>query len=146
MIGLPPRLVRLLIMDQPQVREIIYQYLHQQELETNEVLARLAACPLTARLAFWILRADQKLGRDPIPVTHEILSDIHCVRRPSITDALHELEGLGAIKSLRRQIIVRDREMLLHAADISATGEQPFHSTEADGRLNRPGFAGDGLL
>jgi CRP-like cAMP-binding protein len=73
MIGLPPRLVRLLVMDQPQLREISYQYLHHQELETNEVLARLAACSLTARLAFWILRAHQKLRHEPIPVTHEVL-------------------------------------------------------------------------
>lgn len=130
MIGLPPRLVRLLVMDQPQAREIIYQYLHHQELETNEVLVRSAACSLTARLAFWILRAHQKLRHEPIPVTHEVLSDIHCVRRPSITDALHELEGLGAIKSLRKQIIVQDRNILLQAADTPAKGEQPFHSTK----------------
>lgn len=134
MIGLPPCLVRMLVMDQPRVREIIYQYLHHQELETNEVLVRSAACPLTARLAFWIVRAHQKLRHEPIPVTHEVLSDIHCVRRPTITDALHELEGLGAIKSLRKQIIVHDREILLQAADTPAKGEQPFHSTKRPSR------------
>ncbi|KQZ62088.1 hypothetical protein ASD54_22295 [Rhizobium sp. Root149] len=123
MVGLPPRLVRLLILNRPPIGEILHNYLLGQALETHEVLTRATACSIVTRLAFWIVRADARLNKGSINITHDALSDIHCVRRPSMTVALQQLEGMGAIRSLRGQIVVLDREVLREAAEMPVHGK-----------------------
>jgi hypothetical protein len=49
-------------------------------------------------------------------MTHEELSLMLGVRRASVTDALHVLEGEQAIRNLRRRVIVRDRAKLVEMA------------------------------
>jgi hypothetical protein len=41
-----------------------------------------------------------------------MLSRMLGVRRAGVTDALHLLEGKGAIRNTRRVVTIRDREML----------------------------------
>jgi DNA-binding FadR family transcriptional regulator len=56
------------------------------------------------------------MGRDRIgnelPLTHDFLALMLGVRRPSVTDALHRLEGEQAIRAERSLIYVRDIEKL----------------------------------
>ncbi|MDP9632415.1 UNVERIFIED_ORG: hypothetical protein J2W85_004500 [Ensifer adhaerens] len=49
---------------------------------------------------------------DELPLTHELLSLMLGVRRPSVTNALHMLEGHRAIRAERALIKVRDRAVL----------------------------------
>jgi CRP-like cAMP-binding protein len=63
------------------------------------------------RLARWILMSQDRLG-DQLPLTHDFLAMTLGVRRSSVTDALHLLEGRRAINATRAKIIVIDRGML----------------------------------
>lgn len=64
------------------------------------------------RLARWVLMCHDRLGGDTMSLTHEFLSIMLAVRRPSVTTALHVLEGEKLIYSQRATITVRDREGL----------------------------------
>jgi CRP-like cAMP-binding protein len=61
------------------------------------------------RLARWILMCHDRTDGDEISLTHEFLSIMLAVRRPSVTTALHVLEGKKLIYSERGVVIVRDR-------------------------------------
>jgi hypothetical protein len=64
---------------------------------------------------------------DEIPLTHEFLSVMLAVRRPSVTTSLHVLEGNHFIRSERGLIIVRDREALeAFARDAYGTPEREY--------------------
>jgi CRP-like cAMP-binding protein len=62
-------------------------------------------------LARWLLMSHDRLG-DTLPLTHEFLGLMLGVRRPSVTDALHLLEGKQLIRAERGLITVRDRKGL----------------------------------
>jgi CRP-like cAMP-binding protein len=72
------------------------------------------------RLARWLLAASTRSGRTHLELTHQHLSQVLGVRRAGITTALHDLEGLGAIKSYRQLIRVTDADLLRRAAEGSA--------------------------
>jgi CRP-like cAMP-binding protein len=64
------------------------------------------------RLARWLLMCQDRLGGDEIVITHEYIALMLAVRRPSVTTALHVLEGKGFIKSVRKLVTVRDRRAM----------------------------------
>ena len=68
--------------------------------------------PTERRLARWLLMCHDRLEGDEIALTHHFIGEMLGVRRASVTDALHILEGEGAIRSHRGLIIVRDRARL----------------------------------
>lgn len=68
--------------------------------------------PTEKRLARWLLMCHDRLEGDEIALTHHFIGEMLGVRRASVTDALHILEGEGAIRSHRSLIIVRDRARL----------------------------------
>ncbi|MFN7026232.1 MAG: helix-turn-helix domain-containing protein [Pseudorhizobium sp.] len=55
--------------------------------------------------------SNDRLG-DEMPLTHEFLSLMLGVRRPSVTEALHLLEEKQAIRANRGLIIIRNRQKL----------------------------------
>jgi CRP-like cAMP-binding protein len=68
------------------------------------------------RLARWLLLCCDRLQTDELWITHDGLADCLGIRRAGVTDALHIIEGKGAIRSLRGRIIIRNRELLLMIA------------------------------
>ncbi|OWO92292.1 Crp/Fnr family transcriptional regulator [Rhizobium esperanzae] len=64
------------------------------------------------RLARWLLMCNDRLGGHEIVITHDYIALMLAVRRPSVTDALHVLEGKGFIKSERKRITVRNRRAM----------------------------------
>lgn len=52
---------------------------------------------------------DDRISGNEIAITHELLSKMLAVRRPSVTTSLHILEGLGLIKSERGVVVIRNR-------------------------------------
>ncbi|PDT44722.1 Crp/Fnr family transcriptional regulator [Sinorhizobium fredii] len=64
------------------------------------------------RLARWLLMCHDRVSGDEIPLTHDFISLMLAVRRPSVTTALHVLEGNGFIRSVRGNIIIRNRQTL----------------------------------
>jgi CRP-like cAMP-binding protein len=67
------------------------------------------------RLARWLLMCNDRLGAE-LPLTHDFLSLMLGVRRPSVTDALHVLEGQRLIYAERSLIKIRNRRGLEEAA------------------------------
>lgn len=79
------------------------------------------------RTARWILLYRDRVRSEEISVTHEELGFMLGVRRQSVTDALHFLEGDGAIRSSRGRIAVRDRARLEElAADTYGFAEAEY--------------------
>jgi len=56
--------------------------------------------------------AHDRVAAPKLQITHEFLSLMLGVRRPSVTDALHLLEGRGLIRSNRNEVVIRDRSGL----------------------------------
>ena len=72
---------------------------------------------LEERLARWLLMANDRLGGDEVPLTHEFLSLMLGVRRAGVTVALHYLEHRALIRLARKQILIMDRKGLEAAAN-----------------------------
>jgi CRP-like cAMP-binding protein len=92
---------------------------------------------IDARLARWILMLDDRVDGGAIPVVHNHIADLLAVRRSGVTTALHVLEGMGAIKSMRGMIMVRDRSVLqqLAAATYGAPEAEYGHLMSRAGRV-----------
>jgi CRP-like cAMP-binding protein len=73
------------------------------------------------RLARWLLMAHDRLRprSDSLPFTHDVIANLLCVRRASVTVALHLLEGDRLIEANRRSITMLDRTGLESRADPS---------------------------
>jgi CRP-like cAMP-binding protein len=67
---------------------------------------------MEARLARWLLMCHDRVEGDEIVLTHEFLASMLGSQRSSVTVTLHVLEGIGAIRSNRGVVIVRDRAKL----------------------------------
>lgn len=64
------------------------------------------------RLARWLLMLHDRIEGDAMPITHGDLASALHVRRASVTDALHVLEGEHMVRCTRGQIVIRDRAAL----------------------------------
>ncbi|RDJ05823.1 helix-turn-helix domain-containing protein [Rhizobium grahamii] len=71
---------------------------------------------IPTRLARWILMIQDRSGRDSLEVTHDTVAASLGVRRPSITAAMHILEGELLIRSTRSTVLIRDRDGLVEFA------------------------------
>lgn len=66
-----------------------------------------------ARVARWLLMADDRSGGDAITVTHAILSASVGVQRSGVTLALRDFERMNAIRTARGSITITSREQLM---------------------------------
>ena len=64
------------------------------------------------RLARWLLMCHDRADSDDIALTHEFMGVMLAVRRVSVTNALHVLEGNGFIELARGFVIIRNRAAL----------------------------------
>lgn len=72
---------------------------------------------LEERLARWLVMVQDRIDSERIVLTHDFLAIMLGVRRPGVTVALHILEGKGLVRSVRGEILIRDREGLVELAD-----------------------------
>lgn len=86
-----------------------------------------AVHPVDERCARWLLMTHDRNDGDEISLTHEFLSLMLAVRRPSVTSALHVLEGNRFITAQRGCVIIRDRAALEEfAGDAYGTPEAEY--------------------
>lgn len=84
---------------------------------------------------------DRVPGRE-FRLTHNYLAIMLGVRRPSVTEALHKLEGHKLIRSTRGNIEIRDRRGLVSAAgEACGTPEEEYERLMA-----LPLATGSGML
>ncbi|MBY2944520.1 winged helix-turn-helix domain-containing protein, partial [Rhizobium leguminosarum] len=67
-------------------------------------------------LARWILMCHDRLEGNNLAITHEFLALMLGVRRSGVTNELHVLEGVHAIRSTRGNVRIVDREKLIEIA------------------------------
>lgn len=96
----------------PAVQRMLLGYVSCITAQMMRTIASNLIHPIERRTARWILLYHDRVDGDEIAMTHEELSLMLGVRRSSITDALHVLEGDGAIRGLRGRIAIRDRQHL----------------------------------
>jgi len=70
---------------------------------------------LKQRLARWLLMMRGRSDDDVLPITRNLLGEMLGVHRPSITNAVQELERAGLIEGGRRQVTILDRRGLTKA-------------------------------
>ena len=98
------------------IRTLLLRYASSLTTQMARTIVSNLLHPVERRTARWILLYHDRVAGDVVAMTHEELGIMLGVRRSSITDALHRLEGEGAIKGQRGRLTVRDRGRLLSLA------------------------------
>jgi CRP-like cAMP-binding protein len=96
----------------PRMRNLLLRYVHSCEVQLGHSALANARYNMHERLARWLLMCHDRLEGDDLALTHEFLSLMLGVRRSGVTEQLHILEGLHAIKATRGNIRIIDREKL----------------------------------
>ncbi len=91
------------------LRDILLRFAHTLSVQTAYTALSNAVHQIDERLARWLLMTHDRIDGDEMPLTHEFLAIMLGVRRPSVTTALHALEGNGFIRSERGCVIIRSR-------------------------------------
>ena len=91
---------------------LLLRYAHVFMVQIASTVLADGRYGIQERTARWLLMSQDRMGNDDLPLTHNFLSLMLGVRRASVTDALHALEGEGAIKATRARIQIRDRRKL----------------------------------
>lgn len=94
------------------IRAVLLRYVASVTAQMGRTIVSNLIHPVERRTARWLLLYHDRVQGDEIVVTHEELGIMLGVRRSSITEALHLLEGAGAIKGQRGRVLVRDRAVL----------------------------------
>lgn len=101
--------LRRILDAQPGIRKLLLRYVQAYSTQTTYTALSNAVHTVEERLARWLLMSHDRQDGDEIFLTHDFLALMLGVRRPSVTIALHSLEGLGFIKSTRGLVKVRER-------------------------------------
>ena len=88
------------------------QFVHMVIVQMARSIASHLHDALDLRLARWLLMRHDRSGGDVLFVRHDEIADNLNVRRASITDRLHLLEGDRLIRCTRGKILIRDRSAL----------------------------------
>ena len=109
---LPADTLRTAVEDDAALRGLLLRYVQVLTTQVSFTALSNALHSIEERLARWILMCDDRTDTSEIALTHEFLSIMLGVRRPSVTTALHVLEGNGFIRSERGTIAVTNRRAL----------------------------------
>jgi CRP-like cAMP-binding protein len=104
-------LLRVFNESQP-LRTLLLRYVHVFTIQVAATALANGRYNVEQRLARWLLMSHDRLD-DALPLTHDFLALMLGVRRPSVTGALHVLEGEHLIKADRGLITIRDRQGLV---------------------------------
>lgn len=110
----------------PALHGVLLRVAHNHTLQLAQSVVANLGHSLERRLARWLLMLDDRTLGDTFHVTHAQLAQILNVRRASITDAVHVLEGETLIFSSRGKFKVRDR------AGLQARAGQSYGLSEND--------------
>lgn len=98
------------------MRNLLLKFVQVFAIQTAQTAVVNAHAKLEQRLARWLLMAQDRVGGDLLPLTHEFLSLMLGVRRPGVTESMKSLQKLELITGLRGQVRVRDRAGLQRVA------------------------------
>jgi CRP-like cAMP-binding protein len=100
----------------PEFNTLLLRFIHTFTLQTAHTALANGHFTVEQRLARWLVMCHDRIDTNEFVMTHEFLSVMLAVRRSSITDALHGLEGKRLIQSLRGRVRILSRPRLEQAA------------------------------
>ncbi|TBY08179.1 Crp/Fnr family transcriptional regulator [Rhizobium laguerreae] len=106
----------LSVLEHADLRKLLLRYVHTCELQLAYTALAAAKYNMHQRLARWLLMCHDRLDGNDLALTHEFLGLMLGVRRAGVTDELHILEGMHAIRSTRGNVRILDRDMLIEIA------------------------------
>jgi CRP-like cAMP-binding protein len=86
---------------------------HDFFIQTAQTVAANGRSKLEARLARWLLMANDRLGGTEVPLTHRFLSVMLGVHRPIVTVTVQALERKGLVRAGRQVITIVHRDGLV---------------------------------
>ncbi|MDM9625577.1 Crp/Fnr family transcriptional regulator [Rhizobium sp. S152] len=138
--ALPIDRLRRATEEDPVLLELLLRYNPYAALQlANSALAN-ARYSINERLARWLLMVHDRLRSDDLPLTHEFLALMLGVRRSGITNELHVLEGIHAIRATRGNVKILDRQKLEVIAAGSYGTPERIYEDLFGAQLNRPRF------
>ena len=99
--------------ERPSLNTLLLRYVHCFVSQLGRTILSNLRDPVEKRLARWLLMNHDRLSGDEIHLTHDQLGVMLGVRRASVTDTLHVLEGEHLVRSRRGVIHIRDRTQLV---------------------------------
>jgi CRP-like cAMP-binding protein len=104
--------LRLAIGQSASLHQSMLRYAHDFQMQTAETALANGQSKNEARLARWLLMADDRVDGDELPLTQEFLSLMLGTPRPGVTRAVKALVGAGYISTRRSLITIIDRPAL----------------------------------
>ncbi len=115
------------------LRNLMVRYLQSVSVQIAYAAYSNAVHRIESRLARWLLMCHDRTEGDDIALTHEFVGIMLAIRRQSVTETLHVLEGRHLISASRGFITIRDRAGLrAMAGDAYGIPEQEYASTVAN--------------
>ena len=96
----------------PELRRLLLLFTQTFLAQTSFTVLSNAVHQVDERLARWLLMCHDRSDSNDIPLTHEFMGIMLAVRRVSVTNALHALEGYGFIELARSYVVIRNRATL----------------------------------
>ncbi len=109
--------LRARMKDSATLHQSLLRYGHSLVIQATQTAVANGRYTIEERLARWLLLAQDRLGGNHLPLTHEFLALMLGVRRPGVTLALNLLEQRGLIHAERGTIVIVDRYGLVKAAN-----------------------------
>lgn len=116
-----------IIESRPSINRLLLRFVQTLLAQTAYTALSNAVHKIDTRLARWILMCHDRVGGDEFFLTHEFMAMMLGVRRQSVTEALHVLEGEQLILSARGLVTVRNRALLeQYAGDAYGMPEKEY--------------------
>jgi len=100
----------------PGLQTMTLRYTEMLMALTLQTVACNAAHSVEARACRWICATCDRVGRDDIPLTHELLALMLGVQRSSVSTVTHTLQSRGLIRQGRGHITIIDRPLVEQTA------------------------------
>jgi CRP-like cAMP-binding protein len=115
-VRVPASVFKDLVEHQPDLESVMRRYVQWSYFGMAQWVLCARLHPVEERMARWLLMCHDRLGVDRFQLTHEYLSEMLGVRRPSVTVAAGALRQAGLIEYHRGVVTILDRPRLEEAA------------------------------
>lgn len=115
--SLPAKSLMTAIGESQSFRRMMLRFAATFLIQVTETALANGNATIDARLARWLLMANDRMEVDSLPFTHEFLALMLGVRRAGITLAIQELARDGLIDNRRGRVSIIDRSGLVDRAD-----------------------------
>jgi CRP-like cAMP-binding protein len=111
-LAMPASRLAELCLVQPSLSLAMLRFAHLFAVQMASTMISNLHDSIESRLSRWLLMFHDRHFDDELAITHDTLSTMLNVRRASVTDALHLLEGELLLRCTRGRVMIRDRAAL----------------------------------